>query len=254
MIKLLVTTFFLVSPLFAYKIGLDWMLNIQHGVLIYARAQGLIPKNTEFIPHQSSSKALIQLSLSNVDLAVSYEPNIAAAQKKKLEVEPFLDMVTVPLEVFVTRFEVADLKGKRIGHQSSPGSISEKNLERILKSANLTLDDVKKVFSLYLLTQGLLAKQYDAAMHISSVFAPELLEHDKSLKIYPLTDFGITYKGQVMAVKKGNDLPDLKNGLERAKAEVLSDPSKAWEVICEDSPSLNTPSNKERFKRYVEFL
>ena len=237
------------------RIGLDWVINIQHGLLIYAKVKNFIPKDTEFVPFQSSSKALQQLSLGTIDLAISYEPAIKAAHKKGLQVEEGLTLIREPLDVFVSSVPLAELKGKRIGHQSSPGSFSETFLETILKTVHLTFDDVERICSLYHLSQGLLSGQYDAAMHIPLIFSPELLEYNPSLKIYKLAEFGISYNGQVLAQHiKCENMNKIYDGLMKANQEIIKDPSSAWDVIIKEYPEFNSHKTKKRWLRYVALL
>jgi ABC-type nitrate/sulfonate/bicarbonate transport system substrate-binding protein len=237
------------------RIGLDWVINIQHGLLIYAKAQNLIPKDTEFVPFQSSSKALQQLSLGTINLAISYEPAIKALQKKGLQIEEGLTLITEPLDVFVSAVPLKDLKGKKIGHQSSPGSFSENFLGTILKSVSLTFNDVERVYSLYHLSQGLLSGQYDAAMHIPLIYAPELLEHKPDLCIYKLKGFGISYNGQVLVQHKNSkNMEAIYKGLMQAKDALIANPENAWNVIIKEHPELDTTNAKERWRRYIALL
>ncbi len=237
------------------RIGLDWVINIQHGLLIYAKAKNLIPKDTEFVPFQSSSKALQQLSLGTINLAISYGPAIKALQKKGLQIEEGFTLITEPLDVFVSAVPLKALKGKKIGHQSSPGSFSETFLETILKTVSLTFNDVERVYSLYHLSQGLLSGQYDAAMHIPLIFAPELLEHNPDLRIYKLKDFGISYNGQVLAQQTNSDnMNALYQGLTKAKEEIIAHPENAWNIIIKEYSELDTTKTKERWHRYVALL
>ena len=237
------------------RIGLDWVINIQHGLLIYAKAKNLIPKDTEFVPFQSSSKALQQLSLGTINLAISYEPAIKALQKKGLQIEEGFTLIKEPLDVFVSTVPLKALKGKKIGHQSSPGSFSESFLETILKTVSLTFNDVERIYSLYHLSQGLLSGQYDAAMHIPLIFAPELLEHNPDLHIYKLKDFGISYNGQVLAHHKNSKNMDaIYKGLTKAKEEIIENPEIAWNIIIKEYPELDTRHSKERWRRYTALL
>lgn len=237
------------------RIGLDWVINIQHGLLIYAKAKKFIPQDTQFVPFQSSSKALQQLSLGTIDCAISYEPAIKALQKKGLQIKAGLTLITEPLDVFVSTVPLKELKGKKIGHQSSPGSFSESFLETILKTISLTINDVERVYSLYHLSQGLLSGQYDAAMHIPLIDAPELLEHKPDLKIYKLKNFGIFYNGQVLAHRTNSKNIDvLYKKLIQAKDALIANPEHAWNIIVKEYPELKTTKTKERWKRYIALL
>jgi len=237
------------------RIGLDWVINIQHGLLIYAKAKNLIPKDTEFVPFQSSTKALQQLSLGTIDLAISYEPAIKALQNKGLQIEAGFTLIAEPLDVFVSTIPLEGLKGKKIGHQSSPGSFSESFLETILRTVSLTFKDVERIYSLYHLAQGLLSGQYDAAMHIPLIFAPELLEHNQKLRIYKLKDFGIYYNGQVLAQHtSGPNTNAIYKGLEKAKKEIVANANATWDVIITEYPELNTLKTKERWLRYIALI
>lgn len=252
---ILVCSFSVMQARQPLRIGLDWVVNIQHGLLIYAKAKNLIPKDTEFVPFQSSSKALQQLSLGTIDLAISYEPAIRALQKKGLQIEEGFTLVAEPLDVFVSTLPLKDLKGKKIGHQSNPGSFSESFLETILKTASLTFKDVERVYSLYHLSQGLLAGQYDAAMHIPLIFAPELLQHNPKLTIYKLKDFGIVYNGQVLAQHTNSKNMDaLYKGLAQAKKEIAANTDAAWKIIIKKYPELNTANTKKRWARYSALI
>ena len=237
------------------RIGLDWVINIQHGVLIYAKTKNLIPKNTEFVPFQNSSKALQQLSLGTIDLAISYEPAIIALQKKGLNIQASYTLIAEPLDVFVSTIPLKDLKGRKIGHQSSPGSFSENFLADILQTVSLTFRDVQLVYSLYHLSQGLLSGQYDAAMHIPLIFAPELLEHNPNLKIYKLEAFGIYYNGQVVAQHVNcENMDGIYQGLKKAKEEIAVNPENAWRIIIKEYPEFNTIKTKERWFRYIALI
>lgn len=244
-----------VKPSQAFKIALDWVLNIQHGVLIYAKKQGYLPEKTHFIPFQSSSKALQQLALKTVDCALSYEPNIEAAIKdKKFQIKPFFVLCRTPMECFISHVPVGELKGKSIGHQSSVGSITEIHMTEILRQQGLKFSDITPVFSLYNLKQGLLSRQYDAAMNVERTAIPELKKFNKDLYIYQLSEFGISYNGQVLAVGEHSNFPALYEGLEKAKKEVLEDPFKAWKIIIKEMPEFDSQANRDRWLLYCDLL
>ena len=256
--KLLITLFIVfcnIKSLYAFKIGLDWVLNIQHGVLIYAKKKGYLPKDTSFIPFQSSSKALQQLALKTVDCAMSYEPNIEAAiSNKKFKIKPFFILCKTPMDCLVSHVPIHDLKGKSIGHQSSVGSITELHLKRILKLQGLEFSDITPVFSLYNLKQGLLSRQFDAAMNIERTAIPDLKKLNKKLYFYQLSEFGISYNGQVLTVGEDAVFPELYEGLNKAKNEILNDPVKAWKVIIKERPDFKSKANKDRWLSYCELL
>lgn len=244
------------SPyLHAFKIGLDWVLNIQHGVLIYAKYMGYLPKNTRFIPFQNSSKALQQLALKTVDCAVSYEPNIEAAiALKKFKIKPFFILCKTPMDCVVSHVPLHDLKGKSIGHQSSMGSITELHMKHILKLQGLEFNDITPIFSLYSLKQGLLSRQFDAAMNIERIAIPDLKKFNDKLYIYQFSDFGIFYNGQVLVIRENSDYPEIYKGLKKAKEAILDDPFKAWNIIIKERPDFNSEANQGRWLLYCDLL
>jgi ABC-type nitrate/sulfonate/bicarbonate transport system substrate-binding protein len=241
--------------LHAFKIGLDWVLNVQHGVLIYAKQKGYLPTDTHFIPFQSSSKALQQLALKTIDCALSYEPNIEAAiSNKKFKIKPFFIFCKTPMDCVVSHVPIHELKGKSIGHQSSVGSITELHMKHILKLQGLEFSDITPVFSLYNLKQGLLSRQFDASMNIERTAIPDLKKLNNKLYFYQLSEFGITYNGQVLAVGEDADFPELYEGLKRAKKEILKDPFKAWNVIIKERPDFKSEANRDRWLLYCDLL
>ncbi|MDP2193694.1 MAG: ABC transporter substrate-binding protein, partial [Alphaproteobacteria bacterium] len=211
--------------------------------------------DTQFIPMHSSSRALEALNQGRVDYALSYTPNIEKAQKKGFPIHKGYVLVHQPLELFISHYPVSKLKGKKIAHQASPGSISETILKQILAQAHLTLDDVEIIYSFYNLAAGLLSRQFDGAMNIPRTYAADILKHNPHLYAYELSEFGIHFEGQVLVHHQDNTQShSLYQGIDDAKKEILEAPSKSWSVITKAYPELNTEKGRTAWLCYCDLL
>ena len=104
------------------KISLDWLLNPHHAPLIIGIEQGFFREeglDVTLVASIGSLEGCKQVSVQNIDFAITNEPQLLIQTQKGLALEAVCTLIPQPLEVFVSRVPLNELKGKRIGHCSS---------------------------------------------------------------------------------------------------------------------------------------
>ncbi len=147
---------------------LDWFVNPDHGPIIVADREGFFAEQGLEVKIQEPADPNLPLKLAaagEVDLAVSYQPQLIMAAAEGIPVAWAGTLVATPLNtvIFLEKGPVksiADLKGKKIGY-SIPG-LEEAVMGAMLSHHNLKLNDVTMVNVSWNLSASLMSGQVDA--------------------------------------------------------------------------------------------
>ncbi|GAA4707145.1 ABC transporter substrate-binding protein [Brevibacillus fulvus] len=186
------------SDITELTIGLDWYPNAVHSFLLAAEQQGYFREEHLNVHLQMPSDANDPLKLAaanQLDLAISYQPQIIQARSEGLPVVSIAALVQHPLNAVMVRSESGiespkDLAGKSIGFPSMP--LDESIVRNMVKTdggddSGLTFTDVG-----FDLIPALTGKQVDAIVGGYINHEQLLLEKNGvSLKVFKPTDFGI---------------------------------------------------------------
>ncbi len=130
---------------------LDWFPNPDHLALYLAQKDGDFAKQHLKVTFQSpsnSTDALKLISLGQVPLAISYEPETITAATDNLNVAAVAAMIPTSLNSLIISGKSgvsgpAGLAGKTVGTDGDP--VSAQMLKAVLKKYNMTLNQVKLV-------------------------------------------------------------------------------------------------------------
>ena len=130
---------------------LDWFPNPDHIALYLAQKDGDFAKqhlNVTFQSPSNSTDALKLVSLGQVPLAISYEPETITAATDGLNVQAVAAMIPTSLNSLIISSKSgvsspAGLSGKTIGTDGDP--VSAEMLKAVLKKYNMSLNQIKLV-------------------------------------------------------------------------------------------------------------
>ena len=154
----------------AVTLALDWVPNPDHAGLYYAQDEGMFDDAGLEVDMQAPSDPTAPLKLvgvNEVDLAISYEPELFFAAEKDLPVVAVASIVPVPLNSLVAPADagvdaVEDLAGKKVGSPGIP--TSDAFISTMLEHAGLSLDDVEVVNVGYNLLPAMLSGRVSAVI------------------------------------------------------------------------------------------
>jgi putative hydroxymethylpyrimidine transport system substrate-binding protein len=130
---------------------LDWFPNPDHIALYLAQKDGDFAKqhlNVTFQSPSNSTDALKLVSLGQVPLAISYEPETITAASAGLNVQAVAAMIPTSLNSLIISGKSgvsgpAGLAGKTVGTDGDP--VSAQMLKEVLKKYNVSLNQIKLV-------------------------------------------------------------------------------------------------------------
>jgi putative hydroxymethylpyrimidine transport system substrate-binding protein len=149
---------------------LDWTPNPDHVGLYYAQRHGFFQRQRLQVAMRAPSdpSAPIKLvGLNQVDLAISYQPDLFLAAEKGLPVKAVAALVPVPLNSLISLAgsgitSPSALRGRRVGITGIP--TDDAILATVLRSGGLSTGDVRKVSVGFNLVTALLSHKVDAIL------------------------------------------------------------------------------------------
>ncbi|HEX2051534.1 MAG TPA: ABC transporter substrate-binding protein [Actinomycetota bacterium] len=154
----------------AVTLSLDWVPNPDHAGLYYAQENGMFEEADLDVDMQAPSDPAAPLKLvgvNEVDLAISYQPELFFAAEEDLPVVAVASIVPVPLNSLVAPADagvdsVDDLAGKKVGSPGLP--TSDAFMSTMLEHVGLSLDDVELVNVGYNLLPAMLSGRVSAVI------------------------------------------------------------------------------------------
>ena len=151
-----------------FSVMLDWFVNPDHGPIIVAKQRGYFKDaglDVEIIAPADPSDPPKMVAAGEVDLGVSYQPQLYLQHKEGLPVVRVGSLIDSPLYCIMVDADgpvksLADLKGGRVGF-SVPG-IEEALMHRMLRTNGVEPDEVEQVNVNFALTSALAAGKVDA--------------------------------------------------------------------------------------------
>jgi putative hydroxymethylpyrimidine transport system substrate-binding protein len=158
------------SGLQPVNLSLDWTPNPDHTGLYYAQRHGFFQRQGLRVTMRAPSdpSAPIKLvGLNQVDLAISYQPDLFLASQKGLPVKAVAALVPVPLNSLISLAgsgitSPGALRGRRVGITGIP--TDDAILATVLRSGGLAPGDVRKVSVGFNLVTSLLSHKVDAIL------------------------------------------------------------------------------------------
>ena len=224
-----------------FSVMLDWFINPDHGPIIIAQQRGYFTEaglDVEIIAPADPSDPPKMAAAGQVDLAVSYQPQLYLQHKQGLPVVRVGALVDSPLYCVMVDADgpiksLADLKGKRIGY-SVPG-IEEALMHRMLRHNGVEPDEVEQINVNFALTSALASGQVEATSGAFRNFELHQMEAvDRTGKCFNPEDNGVPAYEELIyeASAERENYEDITRFLEataRAVADINKDPDGTWE-------------------------
>lgn len=247
---------FLASNLYAKPISLllDWYINPNHAPILVAMSHGYFEKKGLEIKLVEPSDATDQaklIALKKADIAITYQPHFLQEKKHHLPIQQIGTLIPIPLDCIIYLpqsgiHSAQDLKNKRVGYSDASNEFYL--LKSVLKSANLSLNDVILINVHYNLIQALMMGKIDLAVGMMRNVEPIILQqHGFSPDMFYPENFGIApYSELIFIAPMGEITPAMKKflkALEESTAYLQQHPQEAWQEAIKKFPSLNTKTN-----------
>jgi putative hydroxymethylpyrimidine transport system substrate-binding protein len=264
MVIILASLFLLTAhPLCAAEkvtVMLDWFPNIDHLPLYVAQHEGLFAEEgleVEILTPSSTTDALKLAASGNVDIAVSYEPQVIIGASSGLNIRVIGRLVEHPLSVLLFLEgkgieEPADLEGKKIGY-TVPGMMDV--LAEAFAKIN-GIEDYEPINVGFAIVQSLVAGKVDAIMGpYKNYEVVELEEKGYRADYFELNEWGVPdydelvfITGERTAGERAEVLRGFARAVDRAISLTREDPGKALQVYFAAVPDAPREMEAKAFK------
>jgi len=192
---------------------LDWFPNPDHIALYLAQKDGDFTKqhlNVTFQSPSNSTDALKLVSLGQVPLAISYEPETIVAATDNLNVAAVAAMIPTPLNSLIISGKSgvtspAGLKGKTVGTDGDP--TSAQMLKAVLKKYNMSLSQIKLVTVNEGLVPAMVSSKVSAIISgYRNVEAIQLASLGLKPKVYPVNTQGVPNYDELVIIANKSKL------------------------------------------------
>ena len=264
---------------------LDWFTNPDHAPVITAQTKGFFEAeglDVELIEPADPAMPPKLVAAGQGDIAISYQPTLHAHIEEGLPVSWIGTLVETPLNSLIVLKdgpikELKDLKGKTIGFSVS--GFEDAMLGQMLKSVDLTMDDVELINVNFALSPSLMSGQVDAVIGAYRNFELTQIEIEgKEGKAFFPEENGVPIFDELIYVvnKDKTDDPRFEKfmaAIEAATIYLTNHPDEAWNAFIEAYPHLNDELNKRawadtlprfakrpasldvgRYQRFAEFM
>ena len=235
------------------ELMLDYFPNADHAGIYAAQAAGHFEQaglDVEIRTPPDPSAPIKQVAAGNVDLAISYEPEVFRARDIGLNVVSIAAIVQEPLTSIISLPKAKirtprDLKGKTVG--TAGIDYQTAYLETILAEAGLNTDSVKERNVGFNLTPALLTGKVDATLGAFWNYeGTDLRLRGKRPQIIRMEDAGVPTYNELVLVANGDAL-ERDNGklrafigaLSRGTRDLRENPDEAIEGLLEANPDLD---------------
>ena len=239
---------------------LDWFVNPDHAALIVAQEKGMYVAaglDVELIPPADPSAPPRLVAAGQADLAISYQPQLHVQIDEGLPLMRVGTLAETPLNSLVVLQsggidEIADLKGKTVGF--SVGGFEDAVLGAMLKTAGLTLDDVKLVNINFALSPSLITGNVDAVIGAFRNFELNQLdiEGHPGKAFYP-EENGVPVYDELILVAHKDRVSDARlrhflDVTEEATLWLTNHPDAAWALFIKAHPDLDNELNRRAWR------
>ena len=235
------------------ELMLDYFPNADHAGIYAAQAAGHFEQaglDVEIRTPPDPSVPIKQVAAGNVDLAISYEPEVFRARDIGLNVVSIAAIVQQPLTSIISLPEAKirsprDLKGKTVG--TAGIDYQTAYLETILAEAGLNTDSVKERNVGFNLTPALLTGKVDATLGAFWNYeGTDLRLRGKRPQIIRMEDAGVPTYNELVLVANGDALERDKGklrafigALSRGTRDLRENPDEAIQGLLEANPDLD---------------
>lgn len=240
---------------------LDWFVNPNHGPIViakqhgYFKAQGLDVAIQE--PSDPSTPAKL-VAAGNVDLAVSYQPNLTMDVAAGLPLIRAATLIATPLNTLTVLGNkkingIADLKGKKIG--ISVAGNEEAIVGIMLKTHGVKYEDVQIINVGWALSSSLASGKVDATWGGFRNFeSNQLALEGIDAKAFFPEEHGVPVYDELVVVANANSydkaaIQGFNKAIEQATIYIVNHPQDSWEEFVAYAPdTLKNELNKLAWK------
>lgn len=251
-----------------FDLALDFFVNPDHAGIYQALESGYFDDaGLDVRPRVPSdpSAPIKQVAAGQVDLAISYEPEVMLARDQGLDVAAVAALVHGPLTSLISLPEggigkPADLEGKTIVTAGIPYQTAY--LETILRDAGVSPDDVDQVDVGLNLQAPLIAGRAQAMLGgFLNVEGVDLAERGLDPRVVPVDELGIpTYDELVLVVDAERLQEDPKeievfiDALERGTEAASEDPAAATAALVAADDALDPKLTRAQVDETLPYL
>jgi putative hydroxymethylpyrimidine transport system substrate-binding protein len=235
------------------ELMLDYFPNADHAGIYAAQAAGHFEQaglDVEIRTPPDPSAPIKQVAAGQVDLAISYEPEVMIARDQGLDVVAVGALVSEPLTSLISLPEAGiskprDLAGATVATAGIPYQTAF--LESILERAALSRGDVEEVNVGLNLLPALLSNRADAILGgFKNIEGVDLAERGEDPSIVPVDELGIPTYDELVLVASADLVADdpeeirlFLDALERGTRDAAGDPAAATETLLAAAPDLD---------------
>jgi putative hydroxymethylpyrimidine transport system substrate-binding protein len=250
------------------SLTLDFYPNPDHAGIYMAQKLGYFDEaglDVSISSPSDPSAPLKQVAAGQSDLAVSYEPEVALAREKGLDVIAIGALVNRPLTSLIWLKQsgikgVADLRGKTIANAGIP--YQEAFLKTILARAKLSPEDVKSVNVGFGLLPALVSGSAQAMLGgYSNVEGVDLRERGKDPVVTPVDKLGVPTYDELVLVANPKALEEEPEkfrlfiaALQRGTAAAVENPGAATKAVTEANHDLEPKLTAAEIKATLPLL
>jgi putative hydroxymethylpyrimidine transport system substrate-binding protein len=251
-----------------FDLALDFYVNPDHVGIYEALDRGYFDDaGLDVKPKVPSDPAapIKQVAAGQVDLAISYEPEVLLARDAGLDLVAVGALVQEPLTSLIWLPDagidnVKDLGGKTIATAGIPYQTAF--LEAILGRAGLSPDDVDEVDVGLNLLPALLGGRADAMLGgFSNVEGVDLEQRGEDPHVVPVDKLGIPSYDELVLVASGERVAEDPEAirlfiaaLERGTRDVVRDPEEATHTLLDAAPDLDPKLTRAEVRATVPVL
>ena len=247
------------TPVFAQDkmtLLLDWFVNPDHGPIILAEELGYFDAaglEVDIIAPADPSDPPKLVAAGQADLAISYQPQLHLQIHEGLPLIRVGTLVATPLNCLLALKDgpissPADLKGRKVGF--SVGGVEEAVLGHVLRTHDLTLDDIELVNVNWSLSPSLMSGQVDAVIGAFRNFELNQMEIEGVPgRCFFVEEEGLPAYDELIYVANPAtmDVEQLRaflDATERATQFIINHPQESWEIFAGTSPELDDELNR----------
>ncbi len=234
---------------------LDWFVNPDHGPIIVAQEKGYFTAaglEVELITPSDPNAPPRMVAAGQVDLAVSYQPELHLNHREGLPLVRVGTLVETPLTCLVVRADgpvqtMADLAGRKVGF--AVAGVQEMLLDAMLRDNEVDPETVETINIGWSISPALMSGQVDGVIGAFRNFELNqmAIEGHEGRCYFPEAE-GVPSYDELIYVANAEtlDAPMLARFLaatERAAADIVNDPQAAWEIFAASDAELRNELN-----------